>query len=583
MSLTVPLGVRFYQQNTGLDWWVTRLVSDIQFRSVVPGGFASADITLYNDGPDSWSRLAKLFVRVQIVDLRTRETAWEGRVESSRRNASANTWAIGCLGGMVVASDITIPYFAIDGDVGNWTLGTGAIESLFSPTANSTTRTITMKPQVKSWAADHYEGVAIWQKAETCDMRIGRFDCSYLGGSADADFRTGMDVATGNAVSVQTNVDVRAWSSSEARFANRVGTEFTSTNAQRLTMSMDVLATSNATNDMFGTIKTPLVQAQRVDRVGAKLQATADYPNEYVRVWEVVEDVLGRFLVGAWNWGTGWAPWQGEVRGEDAFIDTSSTAQIRHLAYYDGTTAAQVLNDLMTAQPDAYWAIWETSYGATGGDNRFRFEWARWPAGWGYLASSIDGLEEQPDGANLYNYIQYLWKRSDSIPYGLEVSTVTWHGYNNQLLGDAGITRGVMVRRDEPSDGTGMFDAATATLGQYGRTTNTGTLTVRRPIQCYDPGTTGGGGMSRMLDPWMIRPGRLLRITDLPARGMGNELRPTPTPPNPAQDGIVFRVVGTTYSSADNSCTLELDTVPGWELANQVAATKPASNIVVRG
>lgn len=47
MSVPVPLGVRIYDHQNNVDQWVTRWVDDLQYRSVIPGGFASASFRLH--------------------------------------------------------------------------------------------------------------------------------------------------------------------------------------------------------------------------------------------------------------------------------------------------------------------------------------------------------------------------------------------------------------------------------------------------------------------------------------------------------------------------------------------------------
>lgn len=592
MSIPVPLGVRIYQVATGLDQWVTRWVDDISFRSVIPGGFASANITLHNEGSDSWSRLAKLYNRVQICDLRTQEIAWEGRVDTARRQSDSDTWELGCLGAMVAASDIKRPMFYIDSSVDSesWMPWDG--NDYISSTSNEPSKSIQIEPSAEVWFGRNGSFLT-WQRAQSTDLYIGRFDIGYTGQGSHASlgsFRTAVTVTELGDTNPQDNVDLTAWNSALIRKTNRIGTDFTSLVAQHLQVYLDMGSATVTTKagEVYGQIVQPRVQVQRMDRNGVRLTTAADYPNDYLTVPQIIEDVVGRFLVGGWDPPDDGTPYPGQVRPDDIYIDTSSTAQITHLAYWDGATAADILGDLMVAQPNVYWALWESDYGTEPGSQApgFRFEWATWPGNWGYLATSIDGLEEQPDGAGIYNYLFY--QHADNVTWGFTSGLGRvqnyWDGNNNQLLADAQLARATTVKAEEPQISSVAFNRAAGIIStEMNRTVNTGTLTVKRPIYLYDAGSNGNSGASRMLDPWMVKPGKLIRITDLPPRGMSNDLRPQPSTPNPALDGTVFRVVGTTYNSSDNSCVLELDQPPAWALSTQIADGGGSGNLVVRG
>lgn len=580
MSVPVPLGVRLINAwGRPFDVWVTRLVDDISFRSVIPGGFANATLTIHNDHSASWDLITQPLTRVQIVDLRSQEIAWEGHIDSRRRNTAADTWELGCLGSMALASDITRPMFYIDSDVGNFSIDDGATAPTVNPSSNAATRSLTMAPIAGSYTAQRFTQQHVWDRARGCNLYVGRVDATFTGSAGSASFRTGIDIGANNDL-------LRAWNASSSRLTARVGSGITGTTAAVVTVAWDISGTASITAGQFGKLELPRIQVQRVDETGAKLQTSGDYPQEYLTVEQIVRDVVGRFLVGAWHTGANNTPYHGMVGSEGIYIDTSSTKEITHLTYYDGVTAAKILTDLMEAQPEAYWAIWESRFGATtdgNADARHRFEWAVWPPGYTYHATSIDGLEEQPDGGDLANFVWFTHALA-SDPELHNVQTVWDSGTENAYLTDAQRVRGVTIQAEDPMDAIPAFDRAVDIHESLQRTTNAGTLTVKRPIFAYDPGSNSASGMARMLDPWLIRPGKLIRITDIPPRGNSNTFGTGSTAFAPELDGTVFRVVGTTYNSSDNSCVLELDKPPAWDTATQVLESgSGSSNLVVRG
>lgn len=534
MSTPVPLGVRVFNVwGRSFDTWITNLVSDIQFRSVIPGGYANATLTLHNDRSSGWTQVAQPLNRIQIVDLRSQEIAWEGRIDTVPRQTSDDTWELGCLGSMVYASDIQRPMFYADNDVSNCieTPDGGSFRKSSKP---ENRQLETVFADTALWVAGTLFGAWSWQGAEAAGVYIGRWDATYDGDGSHPNLSrlsTAVDVTDGGGVNVQLNVDTTTLTTAATRKSNAIGAagSFTSLAAQRLRIKVgnsSVTDTTVTEGQATSRVSDLRVQVQRVDETGAKLQTAASYPNDYLTVEQIVRDVVGRFMVGAWHTDANNTPYHGFVGSEGIYIDTSATAQITHLTYYDGTTAAQILADMMQAQPEAFWALWESRYGATtdgNADARFRFEWATWPSSWSYEATSVDGLEEQPDGGQLANLVFYQYPLLPATWFGTDAGSKFFLPYwdtalENQLLTDANLVRAVTVMAEDAQSVATATARSTAFFNANQRTTNAGTLTVKRPIQAHDAGLNSNSGVSRMLDPWLIRPGKLIRITDIPPR-----------------------------------------------------------------
>lgn len=598
MSIPVPLGVRFYSIVEPGEWWVTRFVDDIQYRSVVPGGFASATITLRLPHgtptlatPDQlgFSRLAELFNRVQVVDLRTAEIAWEGRIEDPARQVDPDTWQIGALGSMVAATDVQRPVFYIDTSVDNWVSGWNihaydghfSYSSLFENWSTS-------KDEAKRWLITTI--AAGYQFAPSTDGGVNGADYMWRWDSHGYDQAIARVVTTHDgigstgaataAVVIGTaenyQLDNTTFASSETTKTNKIGADFVDTNMRYVCIGL----TSNSGNYTVANsdhlqvvVKDPVIVGVRQDRFGNKLTTSTSYGNNYVTVSAVVEDVVGRFLVGGWYEGGLNTPWPGSVRPQDVFIDTSDTTQILQLTYPDGATAADILGDLIDqVSPNAYWAIWESDWAATDpstGGAGFRFEWATWPTNWGYLATSQDGLESQPNGDDVFNFVFYRFPDTND--------SNQVHCFTNWLADDmapelqsGGFTRAITVNKNDPAREADAIPLRDAFLNSKKKVLNAGTLTVQRPITLYDTGANSFTGASRTVDPWMIRPGKLIRITDLPPRAWERDASSGSMLPSASIDGTLFRVVATDYSSADNTCRLSLDQVTRWQIPTQI-------------
>lgn len=644
-GVPTPLGVRIYNNWVpALDVWVTRAVDDFTFRSSVPGGFASATVTLhrpsiagspasgylFNADKEQFDQLARLFNRVQIVDMRSAEIVWEGRIEGPRRSSDSDTWELSCLGSAVAASDIQRPMFYIDSSVESW-LQTP--ENFWQFSSDAATRVIEVRWEGDLiWPGPAGSGFAMFtalthQRAEECGLYIGRYDITFASsappGSGDQSpahlwNSVGLSGVSSEGGSGDLDATTYAQNVRHWRRVNDAPSQFGATGGFTLEKASAVLIDMGVGNDaafgdytsapdkVVGRVADPHVQVLRLDRNGEQLTDPWHYPGDYVTLRQVVEDVVGRFLVGGWNLGKEAGlqgpdiPWPGQVRPIEVYMDASSTAAFTDLTYFDGATAADILGDMMRAQPEAYWAIWESRYGATqaSGDRNqtgFRFEWATWPLSWGYEASSLDGLEEQPDGENLFNYVFYKYELNEpwnGTPGHRRMET-DWsrepHGGSDPAafsrgndLNHAWVTRAVTLIRSEPT--TDAVATSDPLLDRFTRTGNAGTITIRRPIHYYDPGETSYSGGSRMVQPWEIRPGKLIRITDVMPRGMIQDHSHGQDAPPEAHAGTVWRVVATEYSSGDNSCRLELDQPQAWEVSTQIRqAARPGGTTVDLG
>jgi hypothetical protein len=608
MTVPVPLGVRLFSTLEGIERWVTRWVEDISFRSVVPGGFASATITLHIPrhltalpGADvlGFSRLTDLFRRIQVVDLRTQEVAWEGRIEDPARQVEPDTWQIGALGSMVAATDIQRPVFYVDSSMDRWTSGDPILADgtifapdglIFDTSKDDAALRLTIKYQIGQQLNSANDVDYSWRwDSHGYDQAIARFTTTQQGYCSNTTEAGKLSILIG--IAANPAIDVTAVNGSSVTKTNTIGTDYTDQNTRYIVVG---LRQNTGFYDVIGTetlqmyIRNPKVLGMRRDRFGNKLTTAANYPGDYVTIPQVVEDVIGRFLVGGWYEGGMNTPWPGSVRAADAYIDTSNTTHILHLAYPDGATAADILNDLVAkVQPNAYWALWESAWRAHDGAVEafatagYRFEWSTWPNNAGYLATSQDGFEGQPNGDDVANFVFYRYP-DDGDGNAPHVYT-TWTGSEMvpEMYGGA-FTRAVTVNKQDPTDNVTAFNLSEAYRVSKNKITNAGTLTVKRPIQFYDAGQNSWTGAGRMLDPWMIRPGKLIRITDLPPRTAATDLSSGATLPSTGLDGTIFRVVATEYSTRDNSCRLELDQVARWQVPTQISSAADSGPKTIR-
>jgi hypothetical protein len=616
MSIPVPLGVRIYDHASSLDVWVTQWVDDLQFRSVVPGGFASASFRLHiaqhlQPAAAGWSTrsdripLVRLFNRVQIVDLRSSEIAWEGRIESPARVSDDGfSWDIGCAGAMVAATDITKPVFYADSSTDFWVTREAEPSRALIFSWSQTDQPLSLNVELKAgsqWDTGGLEepggtwGAYYHFLCLATGQYIGRFTVTYRSETpSSGTIKTRANVYTPSNDTWEEGVDSTNLGTADITKSNAVGAASSFSSAEAQVIDFDVTGPTTAvvlTDPCPVSYLNPIVIAMRVDRNGNKLTATANYSTDYVTVPQIVEDVLGRFLNNAWTSSSGApldSPADGSVGAGRAYIDTSNTTPITDLKWPDGVTAADILNQMMSIQTNAYWAIWESQNTATSDPaaQRYRFEWATWPAAPGYMATSADGLDEQPDGSGIYNFVFYRYQSNKFT--GLFVGGIhmpppslqEWWDFEDRstapLLSNR-LTRAATIKKDGITTDAAAGTLSAQWIADNGKETNAGSITVKRPIQFYDAGLNSGSGGGRMLDPWMIRPGKLIRIIDVPPQGdIANFNHGAFAPPS-THAGSVFKVVATNYDSADNSCRMELDQVSTWSLPGQIVPAAPTN------
>lgn len=518
--------------------------------------------------PPMVHRFAHAMNRIQLVDTRNLEIVWEGRMEEPARGTDEpNVWQISCLGSSIAASDIQRPMWYIDSSQDNWHLDVGAIVTDYWWTSeindsNGVTCKTTWKDGSTSGGSDSEPQLLRsnnptflfrWELARSFALYIARFHVRIKGwdslnwSSSDADadgsLQAGVYFEKYSDFTLEGPEDLKRFNNTESEFNDVIGTDLTLTDACAVRLEQHAVSTGAADrlittggHNIAITFYDMQVQVQRKDRFGIGLTLSSHYNHgNYVTVPMVVEDVVGRFLGRGWDLVFDNAPYPGEVRPTDCYIDTSSSKRIVQMVYKDGATARDILADCMTYQPDAYWAIWESkfrdwaylgSFGNSYSEEQFRFEWATWPRSWGYLITEFDEMEEQPSGEPLYNFVFLIYKKrqaylSNQLVDGLHIS---WgEGIYSRDLDVGGFTRAITMRRDdiapEPYPGDDGSAEANRTADQFrrdsSRTQNKGVVTVSRPVFFFDPGDNSNNGAARMLMPWQIKPGKLAKIPPL--------------------------------------------------------------------
>lgn len=533
MSLRVPLSVRI---NYGaVDRGITRQLRSLRFRTAAPGGFASATFSL--DRPISFQpEDLNYFARVYIYDTRNAGVVWEGRLEDPGRGLGSDgqVWELSAIGPAGHVEDRTVPLIYVDREISSMervnNVTPGGRNSIgdspgSSSTAGDDQDIILQFPQGLAVQSATPSRIAVrYQHIAWAGQRLARYDYTWDAGVTDANHslqavtRDDGNLATGENSRSQTLTTAGGGSDGKV-----VTTHFATT---RSTVELRQIRTAGGastipSDNYWVSISGFYVQAQRYDKAGAVLvNGATDYPNYWVYAHQIVADLLGR-LLDAYD-------------GANATVTTTNYA-IDQLAYPDGVTPGEVLDDMMLIEPAYYWAAWESDDDS----GLYRFEWTIWPTEIRYEASVSDGFDSPGSAEGLYNRVRVRYKAPNGHIRSVQRTRAV------PALDDEGIVREAYIDlSDNVGSAANSNQVGDEFLREHQYPPNRGTLTVARPVL--------DNVLKRMVQPWEIRPGTLIRL-----RGVNPHIDPLNATD---RDGTtVFRVASVEYDTGTATASLELD------------------------
>ncbi len=531
MTISVRMGSKtrgFYN--------VTQAIDDLSFSKRVPGGFAGATFRL-RGSIDRRRFEREAFNEVIITDARHGGVIWQGRLEDPGRtmDASGPTWDCVAIGPSAHVRDRHQAYIVIDQDVSHWRSDIDTSKGIETSTGNAFQDQFGDNPAINIrypqglTIANNYHGGCGYPLLQRSGQLLGGVRTTWqtpgvtLGNDWLPDVTTRDDtfgIGAGETTAQNANV-------SAATITHNVISQFPATrNIAELRLRYLGTATTIPSPNFELSFCATWVHALLLDKEGNERYLT--YPSRFSCVpHEIVEDLLGRFL--------------SRYDGPNAYVDTSSTAQIDQMTYQDGTTPGAVLDDLMLIAPDHYWAAWENN--DEGFIPRARFEWRPWPTEVRYEATVEDGFSSPQSQSEVYNrvavrYIDFAGREEGGRHVKVYTSYVP-------SLDDNGITRDAPLI--DLGDEIGSEQVANIIgakfLEAHKVPTNSGQLTISRPILDRIS--------NRIVYPHEIMPGTLVRVR-------GIESYPDSLNASGEDGATVFRLVSTNYSHNSRSATCEL-------------------------
>ena len=521
MTLPVPLTISVNGER------ITQQTGSLAFRKEAVGGVQS--ITLNLDAPLA-TYAVNPFDTVKVMDARTAEVIAEGRVSDPGRSAGSDgqQWSVIALGPANHASDINLPLIYVDQSVSD---GWRQVDRIAKgATWNQSTKpgsTSDTAPECQVFqfpegftVATNDDITSRYERIREAGMKVGLVALDVDGGSNDANYSnrvvmrtdgagggTSYTATLSTATSSQALVVVTDWSNG------------------RNTVDLKLIYTGGggavANDNKWASFCNIIIRSMLLDATGADI--TTGYSLQYVTAHRVVNDLLGRCLP--------------QYDGANAVVDSTNTYQIDSLAYPDGISPREVMEDLMLLEPAFYWT---TGPNVTG--NGYQFEWKAWPTTVRYEATLEDGGDFPITATELYNEVTVRWRdKRGRVRSNLRTAACP-------LLDDQGLTRRALLDvGDEIASTSGANRVGDNFLAAHQYPANAGTLNIARPIKDL---TTG-----RMVAPHEIEPGELIRVR-------GVESYPDALNASSNDGQTVFRIWAMTYTSDANTAQLELDTYP---------------------
>lgn len=529
MSFAVPLTIRLKSARKDSD--ITKEVAGFKFRSEIPGGYASAQFTL-NRPLDYTPEDVRYFAKIFIYDGRSGATVWEGELEDPGRGLtdSGEIWSITAVGGMAHTKDETFPIIYVDKSLENWVkskysqvqkskLETTELPDTTTPTDDGVP-CLLMTTEVGTTITNQFIVDAIYRHPWNIGQKIARIRADVVAGVSTSQNQTA--IVTRVAGGAANSSTVRNFSTTPGvtfnNFGNGlpIGDNVVSLRFQRAG-SASAVAVAGDWVAFYGIS----VRCSVFNADGTENFSLVGYNVNNIDPVEVVADLLGRKLTNVYD-------------GANAVL-IGSGVDITQLAYQDGTTVADILQDLEVFDPGFYWAVWETNPA----NGKYRFEYVPWGNQVRYEADTFDGFNSPGSAADLYNSVDVQWRnQANKLRHTVRTQNVP-------ELTEAGITRQFYINiSDELGDLENAQYIGDNFLAEHRYPPNAGTLNVQRPIL---DNMTG-----RMVWPHEILPGHLIRVRGVAPRV--DSLNPT------NRDGVtVFRVISVEYDAESATATLELD------------------------
>lgn len=526
----LPLAVRV--RNARYDGMVTGWLHDEpKFGKLDPGGHDAGSIVL-DQRLGFRTDIMQPFTRVYILDKRTGDVVFEGDATWPGTGVSSDTGplvSVNIEGGNKRMGDWTGARIYIDRDFEAWkktnTANVSTNVEAGDDRGGSGSDALTLAFPMDQHVEANHRAEAIYDRIREAGQEIGWLNYAWDGGhTSGSPGWLVRSIATPPSTVVRSQIlSVAGGASSGAVWGGSLPTDSTSCFLQ-LIWTDGSSSTGTSGNDIvWCSFLRIVVQAKLLLKDGTARLA-GSY-SDFINAVDVWNDLLGDQLSAVFD-------------GPGAQLDAGTSFQIRQLAFPDGVTPQQVVDELMTFEPGCTYYI-----GASNpANNKYSVKWLeRSPVPRYEAMVWIDEQESGIQEVDQYNRVVGRWR----TPVGnLRITVAT------QTIPEMDAVGIVRTYWHDLSNTTGDTDnvaqANAKILADHRYPANSGRVTINRPI--VDNWT------GRTVMPWEIEPGAMIRIVGV---------NPTPDGVNAAvpNGGGTCRIVKADYGGSAGMA-LDLDGVP---------------------
>ncbi len=468
---------------------LTPHVSNLSFRSVDPGGFGSVTFSLARAVD---ARNFSDYADIAVFDSATGEQVGGGRLQNPGRSVSASgkTWEVSAIGeGIAHAQERKNPYFLVDSRLDPWYNG--------SSTSTARTWAIGSAPSDDSKTGLVFTisaptvGVGAYSNANFYDVRrykqeIGGFTVSHQEGRGSSNNR--LHIVTrivGGAT--PTIIFDDAYSTSLVNRSAEKGTDWSGI-AYDLFNFIYVRNNTTLTTDTqldWQVIYSAVILALRMGKDGADVTGGGAYTKGYVLAHEAVIDALAR-----------WCP---RFDLANASIATTGTYQHQSLVWPDGINTYDMLQYLMSVEPEFTWGVYEKQP-----NGLYRFEWRERSTDVRYEIGEQNNIDFNLTGGQFNPLTRVWYTGTELLGHYRAVDVVADNPYAAQNIMPTDtrqIDKSNVDARDWTTDAPAL-GAAAVTDSQFASTSATATIA----------GLVLDNFTGRWVKPYQMLPGYICRL-----------------------------------------------------------------------
>lgn len=537
---TVPLAVRI--RNTRVDQLITGYLHGApKFQKADPGGFKSASF-IVDQRLGFRSDIIQPYSRVYFYNKRNGDCVFEGDVSHPGRSMGGDgaLLDVSVEGGAARLNDWSGQRIFIDRDFQAWSLtNTATVGSQADPgedRGGSGSDALTLAMPNSMHVETNSRAEVGYYRIREAGQELGSFNYAWDGGHTSGSPGWLVRAIT-SPPSTLVRTQVLNVGGSGGSIAV-IGTAFVAgTNVAYMQLIWTGAASSTAATDItWASMLRVIIQCRYMLKDGVTFMAGGDY-DDYSTAVKVINDLLGTVLTATFD-------------GANAQIDVGTGYQIRQLAYPNGVTPQQVLDDLTTFEPGCTYIVGPS----TPGVDKYSFKWMSRPNVIRYeFVTWADDYSAGAQPTDQYNEAVTRWKSPSGLAKTLTttqtVPEMTAMGHTRRYFQDLG---------DSVSDLDNAAQANASVLADHRYPQNGGQVTVSRPVVDLFTG--------RRVEPFDIEPGYLCRIVGV---------NPSPDALNATDrnGSTVCRIVATDYDADSHSVSITLDSMP-WSMFRAIAGTK---------